>query len=66
METRQKGFSPKLLADLVVSVVTFAVAYFGVELDPALSAAIAKAVGLLAGVIVGPGDVEVVPKQPGA
>lgn len=57
--TTQNGVSPKLLADLIVSIVIFAAAYFGVELDPALSAAIGKAAGFIAGAIVGPGDVSV-------
>lgn len=55
----QKGISPKLLADLIVSVLTFLLTYFGVELDPTLSAAIAKLAGFAAGAIVGPGRVVV-------
>lgn len=58
-DTRQVGVSPKLIADLVVSVVTFAVLAAGLELDEATSAAIAKVAGFIVGAIVGPGKVVV-------
>ena len=54
----QKGLSPKLLADLLVSVATFALlALLGidVEKDPIL----AKGAGFLAGVLIRPGRVVV-------
>jgi hypothetical protein len=56
---RQHGISPKLVADLLTSIVAFAVTYFGIDLDPVLSAGIAKGVGFIAGFLVGPGTVEV-------
>lgn len=58
----QKGLSPKLLADLIVSAAAFVLlALLGVDLehDPVLAAAIAKAAGFLAGALVGPGRVVV-------
>lgn len=57
MKTKQRGLSPKLLTDLIVSVLTYLALNFGVELDEETSAAVAKVVGFLAGVLVGPGDV---------
>ena len=58
----QKGVSPKLIADLIVTVGTFAaLAFLGLDLekDPVLAAALAKGAGFLAGVIAGPGRVVV-------
>lgn len=59
---KQKGLSPKLIADLIVTVSAFAaLAFLGVDIekDPILAAAIAKGAGFLAGVIAGPGRVVV-------
>lgn len=61
MQTRQKGLSPKLVADFIVSVVAFvllAVAGLDVNEDPVTLAFLAKAAGSIAGVLVGPGRVE--------
>lgn len=66
MKLKTRGISPKLIADLLVSVATFIVAYPALGLDPVLAAAIAKALGTLAAAIAGPGDVIAVdqPKDP--
>ena len=65
MKIKTKGVSYKLVADLLTSVVAFAIGYFGVELDPALAAVVAKAVGFIAGVIAPPNQVEPVPAVDG-
>ena len=62
---KQRGISPKLIADLLTTIVSFAVTYYGIELDAEVAAAVSKAIGFLAGVIVGPGTVEVEVKKPG-
>ena len=57
---KQKGLSPKLVADLIVSVAAFAaLALFGFDVnsDPVIAGFIAKGAGFIAGVIVGPGRV---------
>lgn len=56
---RQAGVSPKIIADALVSIVGFVLAYFAVSLDPVLAAAVAKLAGTLAAWLVGPGDVVV-------
>ncbi len=60
MIARTRGISPKVRNDLLVSVVAFAIAYFGVELDPVLAATIAKLLGTVAGVQAAPGDIDLV------
>jgi hypothetical protein len=55
---RQNGISPKLLADFVVSAISFVALYFGVDLDPEVAAALAKVVGFIAGYVTGPGNVQ--------
>jgi len=56
---KQKGLSPKLTIDLVVSVVAFVLLAAGIDLDETTSAALAKVLGFVAGIIVGPGSVVV-------
>ena len=55
---RTKGISPKVLADLVISLLTFALTAGVIELDPVLAAGISKFLGTVAAVIAGPGEVE--------
>lgn len=55
MKTR--GISHKVLADLLVSVVSFALTYFAADLDPATAAIISKLVGSIAGVLAPPNEV---------
>lgn len=54
------GISPKVIADLIVSVVSFAVLNYGASLDPEVAALIGKTLGTVGGVFAGPGTV--VPK----
>lgn len=61
---KTKGISPKVLADLFVSFVAFALTAGVIEIDPVLAATISKLLGSLAGVIAGPGNV-VVDVEPG-
>lgn len=61
MKTKQRGLSPKLLSDLLTSVVTFVLAYYALDVDADTSAFIAKGIGFVVGVIVPPGKVEQVP-----
>jgi hypothetical protein len=56
---RTRGISPKVIADLVVSVLTFILTAGVVELDPATAALISKALGTLAGIAARPGAVTV-------
>ena len=49
MKPKTVGLSKKIVADLLTSVVAFAIAYGGIELDPTLSALVAKAIGFVAG-----------------
>jgi hypothetical protein len=55
--TRQIGFSPKVIADLIASIVAFLVLAVALGLDPVLAAALSKFVGTLGGIWAGPGDV---------
>jgi len=57
-KTRQRGLSPKVLANFLTTLAVGAAGYFAVELSPEVSGAIAVVAGFLAGVIIGPGDVE--------
>lgn len=56
---KTKGISPKVLADLLVSFVTFALTAGVIEIDPVLAATISKLLGSLAAVIAPPGNVEI-------
>jgi hypothetical protein len=51
------GVSPKVPTQAVVTVITFAITYFGIELSPELSGAISTILGIFGGVIAKPGDV---------
>jgi hypothetical protein len=55
---RQIGISPKLIADLLTSVIAFLVVAEALGLDPVLSAAIAKALGTVAAFATSPGVVQ--------
>lgn len=55
---RQIGISPKLIADLLVSVAAFLVAYPVFGLDPVAAAAVGKALGSVAAFVTSPGVVQ--------
>ena len=55
---RTQGVSKKIVADLLTSVVAFVVAYFAIDLDPAVSAGLAKGIGFVAGYFTPPNAVE--------
>lgn len=57
---KTQGTSPKVPTQAIVAVITFAITYFGIELSPEVSGAIATVLGIVGGVIAEPG--EVVPK----
>jgi hypothetical protein len=50
------GVSPKVPTQAIVSVVTFLLAYFGVDLSPEASAAIAAVLGVIGGAVAQPGE----------
>lgn len=54
---RQIGISPKLVADLLVSVAAFLVAYLPFGLDPVTAAAVGKVLGSVAAFLASPGVV---------
>lgn len=54
---KTNGISPKVIANLIVAVVTFAFTNGLVGFDAATSALVAQALGTAAAVIAGPGDV---------
>jgi hypothetical protein len=56
---KQVNISPKLIADALVSIGTFALTYFALDFDPEVAAAISKVLGFLAGTIPSPGEVVV-------
>lgn len=58
-QTKQKGLSPKLIADALTSIIMFVLLKYGVDVDPTTSAALAKIIGFGAGVAIGPGNVVV-------
>jgi hypothetical protein len=58
--TRQKGISPKLLATLLASIITFIAGWQGIDLSPEVAFAVASVIAGIAGYAVGPGDVEIV------
>lgn len=62
MKVKTKGASPKVLWDLAISVLSFAITAGLIDIDPATAALISKALGTLAGVIAGPGEVVSVPQ----
>lgn len=53
---RTKGISIKVLVDLIVTVLTYALSAGVIHLDPVLSAAIAKALGSLSAVLAPPNE----------
>jgi len=57
MKTVTLGVSPKLIADLLTSIVAFALAYFAVDLDPTVAALLAKAIGAVAAYLAPAGEV---------
>lgn len=58
-ETQTQGVSPKVPVQAIVTVATFLAAYFGVELSPEASAALAAVLGVVGGYVAPPGDVKV-------
>lgn len=57
--TKQVGASPKLVVDLVTTIIAFLITKYAAGLDPVTAAAISKGLGTLAGVFAPPGTVEV-------
>lgn len=55
--SKQIGISPKVIADLIVSVLGFVLAHYAVELDPEVAAAIGKVAGSIAAFFTSPGTV---------
>lgn len=53
--------APKVLADTATTIIVFVVAYFGIDLDPEVAAAVAKLVGFVAAYYTPPGAVAEVP-----
>lgn len=53
----QKGLSPKVVADFIVTVAAFAFANFAINIDPEYAAAAAKVLGSFAGYLTPPGQV---------
>ena len=51
------GTSPKVPAQAIVAVLAFVLVYFGIELSPEASAAIATLLGIIGGYIAPPGQV---------
>ena len=61
---KQLGISPKLIADLIVSVGTYLLGHYAASIDPTTSALAAKALGTIAAYFTGPGHVGVVHETP--
>ena len=57
MPTRQIGISPKILSQLVTSVIAWVLGFFAIKLSPEASSAIAAGLGLVVGYLVPPGAV---------
>lgn len=57
-KTKTKGISPKVLLDLLVTIVSFILTYYAIDLDPEVAALISKALGTGAGVLASPGTIE--------
>lgn len=57
MKRRTVGISHKMLVDLIVTGLTFALALYGIDLDATTSAVLAKAAGFVAGWFVRPNPV---------
>lgn len=53
-----KGVSPKVPVQALVTVAAFLAAYFGIELSPEVSGAIAALLGIVGGYVAPPGEVE--------
>jgi len=53
--------SPKVIANLIVTLITFAATHYAIEVDPELAAAISAVLGAVAGYIAPPGNVETEP-----
>ena len=64
VKLKTRGISPKVIADLIVSALAFALTAGVIDIDPELAAVISKLLGTLAGVIAGPGKVEPVLAEP--
>jgi hypothetical protein len=47
---------PKVIAQAVVTLVTFALTYFGIDLDPEVAGAISLVLGVLAGYVIRPAE----------
>jgi hypothetical protein len=60
---KTKGVSPKVPAQAVATLAVAALAYFGVDLSPEVSAAIGVVVGIVAGWFAAPGVVVTEPPQ---
>ena len=56
---RTHGLSPKVIADLLTTIIAFVLSASVVQLDPVLAAAVSKALGTLSGIVAGPGQVTV-------
>jgi hypothetical protein len=57
MPTQQIGISPKVIGQLLATAISWVLAHFAIQLDPTVSAAIAAALGGLAGYALPPGAV---------
>jgi hypothetical protein len=55
--TQQIGISPKVIGQLLATAISWALAHFAIQLDPAVSSVIAAALGALAGYVAPPGAV---------
>lgn len=58
MKVKTVGVSPKVIVDALVSVIAYLLTAGVIDIDPALAAAISKALGSLAAVIASPGAVK--------
>lgn len=60
---RTIGISPKVVADLLVSVAAFLVAYLPLGIDPVLAATVGKLLGTVAAYLAAPGTVATPPQE---
>lgn len=51
MKTKTIGVDPKVPVQAVSAVVTFVLAYFGLDLDPEVAGGVATVIGAIAGVL---------------
>lgn len=58
-KVKTKGISPKVVADFLATAASFAIMYYGLDVDPELSALLAKLLGSGAGITAPPGKIEV-------